>query len=99
MTIEVRDNIPAAFPTIGKRMRPTNPLLIWPLEVRPSIESTRNSAVTATSYAARSDFATVREMNYRQTTVTTARSEIVICRHISGPSASSSGPASNDASC
>jgi len=49
--IYIRGNGPAAFPTIGKRMRPTNPLLIWPLAVRPSMEPTRNSAVMATTYS------------------------------------------------
>jgi hypothetical protein len=52
--VEIRDNLPAAFPTIGKRMSPTNPLLMFPLSVRPSMEETRNSAVTATIYSARS---------------------------------------------
>lgn len=39
----------AAFPTMGRRMRPTHSCEIWPLAVRPSMELTRNSAVTATS--------------------------------------------------
>lgn len=54
--IYVRDDLPAAFPAIGKRMRPTNPVLMCPVEVRPLMESTRNSAVMATSYSPRSDF-------------------------------------------
>ena len=40
----------AALPTIGSKIRPTNSLLMLPVEVRPSIESTRNSAVTATNW-------------------------------------------------
>jgi hypothetical protein len=64
VTIDVQDGIPAAFPTIGKRIRPTNPLLIWPLEVRPLMESTRNSAVIATSYSARSDPKAVKEISH-----------------------------------
>ena len=62
--IEVRDGILAAFPTIGKRMRPTNDLPIWPLEVRPLMESTRNSAVIATSYSAPSDPKAVKEISH-----------------------------------
>ena len=64
MTIDVQEGIPAAFPTIGKRMRPTNPLLIWPLEVRPLMESTRNSAVIATSYSEPSDPKAVKEISH-----------------------------------
>ena len=92
------NDAPAAFPTIGRRMRPTNPLLMWPLEVRPLMESTRNSAVTATSYSARLEFGTVKKMGHRQTTVTTIRSTIVVRRSISGSSLSSPffEPASNE---
>ena len=40
----------AAFPTIGRRIKPTHSLLIpLPLEVTPSMLSTSHSAVTATS--------------------------------------------------
>ena len=41
----------AALPTIGSKITPTNSLLINPDAVKPSIESTRNSAVTATNYS------------------------------------------------
>ena len=40
----------AAFPTMGRRITPTNPLLITPVSVSPLMESTRNSAVIATTY-------------------------------------------------
>ena len=40
----------AAFPTMGRRITPTNSLLIPPVAVSPLMESTKNSAVTATSY-------------------------------------------------
>jgi hypothetical protein len=76
--VQVRDDLPAAFPTIGKRIRPTNPLLMLPLSVRPSMESTRNSAVIATTYSALSAPGTVKRMDHRQTTVTTMRSAMVV---------------------
>ena len=33
---------------MGSKIKPTNSLLMWPLSVRPSMESTSHSAVTAT---------------------------------------------------
>jgi len=79
-------------------MRPTNPLVILPLEVRPPMESTRNPAVKAASYFARLDLGTVNKMSHRRTTVTTMRSTIAVCAPISGSSISSSSskPASNE---
>lgn len=41
---------PAAFPTIGSRIRPMNSLLMLPESTSPFMESTRNSAVTATHW-------------------------------------------------
>jgi hypothetical protein len=82
-------NSPAAFPTIGRRMRPTNCLLICPDEVRPLIESTRNSAVTATSYSPHQISGAVRGLGYRRTTVMTIRRPRVIGTLIWGSSSCS----------
>jgi hypothetical protein len=90
--IDVPGNSPAAFPTIGRRMRPTNCLLICPDEVRPLIESTRNSAVRATSYSPHQISEAVMSLGYRRTTVMTTRSPIVIGTLIWGSSSSSSTP-------
>jgi hypothetical protein len=47
------DVSPAAFPTIGRKMRAMNSLLMWLLEATPSMESTRILAVIATIWSPR----------------------------------------------
>lgn len=44
-----KSNLPAALPTIGSKMIPTNSVVIAPVATKPLIESTNHSAVTATS--------------------------------------------------
>ena len=45
-----KEFVPAALPAIGSKIIPTNSLLISPDEVKPSMDSTSHSAVTATNY-------------------------------------------------
>lgn len=51
------DGAPAALPTMGRRIIPTNSLLIWPVSVSPLMDETRNSAVTATTCKTTEHFA------------------------------------------
>ena len=44
----IANDAPAALPTIGKRIMPTNSLLIELSAVNPLMDETRNSAVIAT---------------------------------------------------
>jgi hypothetical protein len=90
MMTRVRDDLRSAFPTIGKRIRATNVLLMWPLWVRPLIEPTRDSEVIAIAYFLLSALRTVRRVSHRRTTVTTAKRTMAVRMPIRGTSMSSS---------
>jgi|SRR6267142_23987 len=78
MITRVRDDLRSAFPTIGKRIRATNLLLMWPLWVRPLIEPTRDSEVIAMTYSLHSALRTVKRVSHQRTTVTTAKSTMAV---------------------
>lgn len=81
----------AAFPTIGSRITPTNSLLIAPVSVNPLMESTRNSAVTATNYVHQQLVVPHgAHISSNLTTVTTTKSPMDTGTLICGTSASSS---------
>lgn len=94
-------NAPAAFPTMGSKMTPINSLLMCPVCVIPSIESTSQSAVTATTYGIGRPISYLLHrfvLIFKRTTVTTTNRQTVTARLICGISSSSSSSSSGTAS-